>query len=131
MWLIVWYNSDKLSNDYQFILHVERWTIGMPTSEDRLSTVEYSLDLFKTETLKAYRDMAFQITMVTGLSEDAVKRLATMRTQIDQRFDAVDQRLDAVDRRLDAIEKKLDHRLNMMEQKFDQMLQLHTPKTDQ
>ena len=92
----------------------------MPTSEDRIqSPVEYSLDLFKTETLKAYRDMAFQITMVTGLSEDAVKRLATMRTQIDRRFDAVDQRLDAVDRRLDAVEKKLDHRLNMMEQKFD------------
>src|SRR6185312_1357459 len=97
----------------------------MPTQEERLSTVEYSLDLFKTETLKAYRDMAFQVTMVMGLSKDTVKRLATMKTQVDQRFDVVDQRFDAVDRRLNAVELRLDsmdQRLTTMEKKLDQVL---------
>ncbi len=63
----------------------------MPTQEERLETVEYGLRQFRTETLKAYQEMAFEVTMVKGLTEDAVKRLATIKVQIDQRFDTLNQ----------------------------------------
>jgi hypothetical protein len=47
----------------------------MPTQEERLETVEYGLRQYKTETIKAYQEMAIEITMVKGLTEDVVKRL--------------------------------------------------------
>jgi hypothetical protein len=65
----------------------------MPTQEERLETVEYGLRQFRTETLKAYQEMAFEVTMVKGLTEDAVKRLATIKVQIDQRFDTLNQQI--------------------------------------
>jgi hypothetical protein len=65
----------------------------MPTQEERLETVEYGLRQFRTETLKAYQEMAFEVTMVKRLTEDAVKRLATIKVQIDQRFDTLNQQI--------------------------------------
>ena len=65
----------------------------MPTQEERLETVEYGLRQFRTETLKAYQEMAFEVTMVKGLTEDVVKRLATIKVQIDQRFDTLNQQI--------------------------------------
>ena len=65
----------------------------MPTQEERLETVEYGLKQFKTETIKAYSEMAIELTMVKGLTEDAVKRLALLKTQIDQRFDTLNQQI--------------------------------------
>jgi hypothetical protein len=75
----------------------------MPTQEERLETVEYGLRQFRTETLKAYQEMAFEVTMVKGLTEDAVKRLATIKVQIDQRFDTLNQQIT------DAKQDILDH----------------------
>jgi hypothetical protein len=65
----------------------------MPTQEERLETVEYGLKQFKTETIKAYGEIAMELTMVKGLTEDAVKRLALLKTQIDQRFDTLNQQI--------------------------------------
>jgi hypothetical protein len=66
----------------------------MPTQEERVTTLEFDLKQFKTEAVKVYTDMAFEMTMVKGLTEDAIKRLASLRTQMDERFDLVDVRLN-------------------------------------
>ncbi|HXL37477.1 MAG TPA: hypothetical protein VN954_09790 [Ktedonobacteraceae bacterium] len=75
----------------------------MPTQEERLTILEYDLKQYKTETIKAYGEMA----MVKGLTEDAVKRLASLKTEIEQRFVRVDTRLDAMDAHLDQMENML------------------------
>src|SRR5713226_1611272 len=79
----------------------------MPTQEERLETVEYGLKQFKTETIKAYGDMAMELVMVKGLTEDAVKRLALLKTQIDQQFERVGTHLDTLDTRLDTLGTRL------------------------
>ena len=65
----------------------------MPTQEERLETLEYGLKQFKTETIKAYGETAMELIMVKGLTEDAVKRLASLKTQIDQHFDTLNQQI--------------------------------------
>ena len=56
----------------------------MPTQEERLTTLEYNLDQFKAEATTYYQEMAMQVTMSKGLTEDAVKRLMTMRQDISE-----------------------------------------------
>jgi flagellar capping protein FliD len=89
----------------------------MPTQEERLTILEYNLKQYKTETIKAYGEMAIELTMVKGLTEDAVKRLASLKTQIEQRFERVDTRLDAMDSRMDQMETRFDR----VETRFDLM----------
>ena len=79
----------------------------MPTQEERLETVEYGLRQYKTETIKAYQEMAIEITMVKGLTEDVVKRLMNLKVQIDQRLSTVDTRFDNVDQRFSTIDTRL------------------------
>jgi hypothetical protein len=79
----------------------------VPTQEERLETVEYGLRQFKTETIKAYQEMAIEVTMVKGLTEDAVKRLMNLKVQMDQRFSTIDTRFDSVDQRFSAIDTRL------------------------
>jgi ferritin-like protein len=79
----------------------------MPTQEERLTILEYGLKQYKTETIKAYGEMAIEMIMVKGLMEDAIKRLASLRTQVEQRFERVDTRLDQLDTRLDRVENLL------------------------
>ncbi len=69
----------------------------MPTQEERLKIVEYDLKQFKTETIKANGETAMELVMVKGLTEDAVKRLASLKIQIDQQFERVNTRLDRVE----------------------------------
>ncbi len=69
----------------------------MPTQEERLGTVEYGLKQFQTETIRAYQDMAFEVTMLKGLTEDSVKRLMKLERTVEQRFDRVDQRLGTME----------------------------------
>lgn len=66
----------------------------MPTQEERLAAVEQNLIQFKTETIRAYQDMAMQLTMLKGLTETTIGRLASMQWQIDQRFNMVDTTLN-------------------------------------
>ncbi|HEY4389172.1 MAG TPA: hypothetical protein VGN34_32395 [Ktedonobacteraceae bacterium] len=68
----------------------------MSTYENRLQLVEYGLNQFKIETIQAYQDSAMELTMLKGLTEDAVKRLLALKMQIDQRFNAVDQQIAEV-----------------------------------
>jgi len=89
----------------------------MPTQEERLETVEYGLKQFKTETIKAYSEMAIELTMVKGLTEDAVKRLASLKSQIDHRFERVDTHLDTIDTRLDRLENMLSQILARLPEK--------------
>ena len=79
----------------------------MPTQEERLNILEYNLKQYKTETIKAYGEMAIELTMVKGLTEDAVKRLASLKAQIEQRFERVDTHLENMDSRLDRVENLL------------------------
>ena len=79
----------------------------MPTQEERLETVEYGLRQFKTETIKAYQEMAIEVTMVNGLTEDAVKRLMNLKVQMDQRFSTIDTRFDSIDQRFSTIDTRL------------------------
>ena len=96
----------------------------MPTQEERLTILEYDLKQYKTETIKAYGEMAVEMIMVKGLTEDAVKRLASLKTQIEQRFERVNTRLDAMDAHLVSMDTRLDQmdtRLDQMDTRFDQM----------
>jgi flagellar capping protein FliD len=83
----------------------------MPTQVERLNILEY-----KTETIKAYGEMAIELTIVKGLTEDAVKRLASLKAQIEQRFERVDTRLDAMDTHLESMDTRLDRVENLLAQ---------------
>jgi len=82
-------------------------TFPMSTQEERLETVEYNLRQFKTETLRAYQDMAFEMTMIKGLTEDTIKRLAKLSDTMEKRFEQVDTRLDRVESMLAQILARL------------------------
>ncbi len=79
----------------------------MPTQEERLDTVEYNLRQFKTETIKAYQDMAFEMTIIKGLTENAIGRLAALSDTTEKHFKRVDAHLESIDTRLDRIENML------------------------
>ncbi len=75
----------------------------MPTQEERLNIVEYDLKHFKTETIKAYGDMAMELVMVKGLTEEAVKRLMNVGRTLDEHT----TRLDRIEAMLTQILERL------------------------
>jgi hypothetical protein len=77
----------------------------MPTQEERLDALENNLEQLKTDTTKAYGEMAMEITMVKGLTEDAVHRLAALK---DIRLDAMDAHLESMDGHFEHIDTRLD-----------------------
>src|SRR5437762_13872973 len=79
----------------------------MPTQEERLTTLEYNLDQFKAEATSYYQEMALQVTMSKGLTEDAVKRLMQLRVQVDKRFNSTDQQLAEVKQDLAGVKQEL------------------------
>ena len=94
----------------------------MPTQEERLTTLEYNLDQFKAEATSYYQEMALQVTMSKGLTEDAVKRLMQLRVQVDKRFNSTDQQLAEVKQELAEVKQDIsDHtlRLDRLETKVD------------
>lgn len=83
----------------------------MTAQEERLEIVEYDLKHFKTETIKAYGDMAMELVMVKGLTEDSVKRLIGVKRTLDEHtilLNKQNERLDGFDQRFAAVEGKLD-----------------------
>ena len=97
----------------------------MPTQEERLETLDSNLKQFKTETIKAYGEMAVELTMVKGLTEDAVKRLASLKDQMEHRFERVDTRFEGVNTRLDGMDahlESMDGRLGRLENVLAQVL---------
>ena len=94
----------------------------MPSTEERLTTLEYNLDQFKAEATTYYQEMAMQVTMSKGLTEDAVKRLMQLRVQVDKRFNSTDQQLAEVKQELAEVKQDIsDHtlRLDRLETKVD------------
>jgi archaellum component FlaC len=79
----------------------------MPTQEERLTTLEYDFDQFKAEATSYYQEMALQVTMTKGLTEDAVKRLMQLRVQVDKRFNSTDQQLAEVKQELAGVKQDL------------------------
>jgi septal ring factor EnvC (AmiA/AmiB activator) len=104
-------------------------TFSMPSPDERLTTLEYNLDQFKAEATSYYQEMALQVTMSKGLTEDAVKRLMQLRVQVDKRFNSTDQQLAEVKQELTGVKQELtgvkqdigDHttRLDRLETKVD------------
>ena len=60
--------------------------------------------------------MAVEMTMVKGLTEDAVKRLASLKVQLEQRFERVDTRLDSMDAHLEGMDTRLERVENLLAQ---------------
>ncbi len=79
----------------------------MPTPEERLTTLEYDFDQFKAESTSYYQEMALQVTMSKGLTEDAVKRLMQLRVQVDKRFNSTDQQLAEVKQEVAEVKQEL------------------------
>jgi len=90
----------------------------MSTQEERLQTVEFNLRQFKTETIKAYGDMAYEIVIVKGLGEDSIKRLATVSRQIE----TMDGRLSTIEKSLETMKAHVDQRFNAIETLLTQIL---------
>ena len=106
------------------VVQSAKGTVPMPTQEERLNILEYDLKQYKTETIKAYGEMAVEMTMVKGLTEDAVKRLASLKAQIEQRFERVETRLGAMDVHLESMDTRLnlmDIRLNQVDTRLDRV----------
>jgi chromosome segregation ATPase len=101
----------------------------MPTQEEGLQRVEFDLRQFKTETVKVYGDMAFEMTIIKGLTENAIGRLATLSDTTEKHFERVDIRLDAMDAHLESMDKRLgrvETHLEQLETKFDEHTTLLT-----
>jgi septal ring factor EnvC (AmiA/AmiB activator) len=79
----------------------------MPTSDERLTILEYNFDQFKAEATTYYQEMAMQVTMAKGLTEDAVKRLMQLRIQVDKRFDSTSQQLIEMKQELAGTQQEL------------------------
>ena len=97
----------------------------MPSPEERLTTLEYHLDQSKAEATTYYQEMAVQVTMSNGLTEDAVKRLMQLRVQVDKRFNSTDQQLAEVKQDLAGVKQDIgDHttRLDRIETLLAQIL---------
>ena len=60
-----------------------------------------------TEAVTYYQEMAMQVTMSKGLTEDAVKRLMQLRVQVDKRFNSTDQQLAEVKQELAGVKQEL------------------------
>ncbi len=96
-------------------------TFPMSTQEERLETVEFNLRQFKTETIKVYQDMAFEMTMIKGLTEDTIKRLAKLSDTMEKRFERVDTRLDRVESMTEDTIKRLAKLSDTVEKRFERV----------
>src|SRR5713101_7560284 len=97
----------------------------MPTQEERLTALEFNLDQFKAEATTYYQEMAMQVTITKGLTEDAVKRLMQLRIQIDNRFNNTDQQLAEVKQELTEVKQDMSNhttRLDRIETLLAQVL---------
>jgi hypothetical protein len=90
----------------------EKEVCYMAAQEERLSQVELNLSLFKTETVKAYGDMAVELTLVKGLAIKAIEQLVSVQMTLNEHT----KRLDSIDSRLDRMDSHFDHIETMLSQ---------------
>src|SRR5260221_772247 len=88
----------------------------MPTQEEGLQRVEFDLRQFKTETIKVYGDMAFEMTIIKGLTENAIGRLATFSDTTEKHLEQMDRRLERVEMHLEQLETKFDEHTTLLTQ---------------
>jgi len=93
----------------------------MPNQEERLGTIEREFWQFKADTKEAYEEMALEVTMLTGRSEDSIKRLIGLKRAVDQRFDNVDQRLSGVEQRLGTLERDMSEVKSLLGQILERL----------
>ncbi len=93
----------------------------MTTQEERLQIVEFDLKHFKTETIKAYGDMAYEMVIIKGLTEDSIKRLSRLTETVEKRFERVDIRLDGMDAHLDTRLERLETTLSEHTARFNRL----------
>jgi septal ring factor EnvC (AmiA/AmiB activator) len=104
----------------------------MATQEERLQIVEFDLKHFKTETIKAYGEVAMELVMVKGLAEDAVKRLIGVRRTLDEHTVLLHNQGE----RLDRLETTLSEHTTVLNEhtaRFDRLettLDEHTARFD-
>jgi hypothetical protein len=91
----------------------------MATQEERLDTVEFNLRQFKTETIKAYGDMAYEMVIIKGLGEDSIKRLTTVTRQIEN----MDGHLSTIEHNLETMQTQVSQRFNTIETMLNQILE--------
>lgn len=99
----------------------------MATLEEQLQLVEFDLKYYKTESFKAYDDMAVELVKVKALSKDSVKRLIGMERTLDEHttilhehtalLNKQNERLD----RLEAIASEHTARFDHLETRFDHL----------
>ncbi|GCE17294.1 hypothetical protein [Dictyobacter kobayashii] len=87
----------------------------MATQDERIGTLEYNLNQFKTETFKAYQDLTMETVMLKGLMEDSVKRSMIMRNQIASLEQNMNGRFEVVNNRIEMLEQTFNSRLDRIE----------------
>ena len=88
--------------------------------------LHFNLRQFKTETVRVYQDIAFEMTIIKGLKEDFIKQLAALSSTIEKRFDEVDRRFERIDTCLDAMDThliRMDTRMERVESMLAQILE--------
>ena len=58
--------------------------------------------------------MALELTMLNGPTEDAVKRMATIKAQLDQRFDTLNQQVIDTKQDILNLHIKFDEQRNLL-----------------
>ncbi|GCE06339.1 hypothetical protein [Dictyobacter aurantiacus] len=96
----------------------------MPTQDERIGTLEYNLNQFKTETFKAYQDLTMETVMLKGLMEDSVKRSMIMRNQIASLEQNMNSRFEAVNDRIKTLEQSVNNRFDTIDARFDRLEKL-------
>jgi len=88
-----------------------------PTAQDNREATTY------------YQEMALQVTMSKGLTEDTVKRLMQLRVQVDKRYNSTDQQLAEVKQEVAGVKQDLGVvRQDLSEVKHD--ISEHTTRLD-
>src|SRR5579859_6407790 len=108
----------------------------MATQEERLETLENGFKQFRTETIKAYQNVAVELVMIKGLALDSVERLKN----VGRRFDSVESGLSEMRRdvsmielRLNSFEQSVDSRFAVQDKRFDSIdkrLEVHDKRFD-
>jgi chromosome segregation ATPase len=104
----------------------------MSTQEERLQMVESGLKHFKTETVKAYGDMAVDLTLVKGISLKSMERLTIIETKLDnhtERFNGLEITLSEHSRALYDHTTRLGH-LETVLSEHTTVLNEHTARFD-
>ncbi|HZO71999.1 MAG TPA: hypothetical protein VFB60_07330 [Ktedonobacteraceae bacterium] len=113
----------------------------MATQEERLQKLEHDFTQFKADAVQSHQEMAMQFTVVSGLTDDVIKRLKTFKqdtyeqlSDIKQDIGAFYVKFDRLDRHVIALDKKTDQRFTALEEKFDNLdrrFAAQESKTDQ